>query len=55
MRCCSAMLTIALQRVLELTDEQFAAICCQNPDLRLERSPLGTALGKISSPDSCWI
>ncbi|QEQ02268.1 Uma2 family endonuclease [Thermosynechococcus sp. CL-1] len=35
------MLTIALQPVLELTDEQFAAICRQNPDLRLERSPRG--------------
>ncbi|QLL30060.1 Uma2 family endonuclease [Thermosynechococcus sichuanensis E542] len=35
------MLTIALQPVLELTDEQFAAICCQNPDLQLERSPRG--------------
>ncbi|WNC44345.1 Uma2 family endonuclease [Thermosynechococcus sp. GLH187] len=41
MRGCSAMLTIALQPVLELTDEQFAAICRQNPDLRLERSPRG--------------
>ncbi len=34
-------LTLDLRSTLELTDEQFVAICRHNPDLRLERSARG--------------
>ena len=41
-------LTLKLDSIVQLTDEQFYQLCQDNPDLKLERSPTGTLI--IMSP-----